>query len=271
MTYHEEEQVKLRRQSSKNAITLAMEGRWREAVAANRSIIENFPNDVDARNRLGRACMELGDYAEARDSYMRALELDPYNAIAKKNVERLAKLDEHAPGLEPEARAIEPHHFIEEVGKAGVVTLHNLALPQIRAKMVAGDQVYLKIKGASLTVENGHSEYLGEVDYKYAQRLIKLMEGGNKYSAAIVSSSDNTITVIIRETYQDPSQAGRLSFPRRTTDEPRSYASDRMLKRQPEREGSVAEEFGYTIIDEEGVEVPFNESAEDDEKTEDEE
>ena len=271
MTYHEEEQVKLKRQSSKHAITLAMEGRWREAAATNLSIIDNFPNDVDAHNRLGRAYMELGEYAQAKDSYTRALELDPYNAIAKKNVERLARLGEQTPVLENEARTIDPHHFIEEVGKAGVVTLSNLASPQIQARMVAGDQVYLKINGASLTVENSRGEYLGEVDYKYAQRLIKLMEGGNKYSAAIVSSSDNVITVIIREIYQHPSQAERLSFPRRMTDEPRSYVSDRMLKRQPEREGTVAEEFGYTIIDEEGVEVPFNESADEDEKTEDEE
>ncbi len=55
MTYQGEEQVKLRRQSSKEAIALAMQGRWREAVAANMSIIGDFPNDVDAHNRLGRA------------------------------------------------------------------------------------------------------------------------------------------------------------------------------------------------------------------------
>ena len=48
MAYHEEETTKLRRQSSKQAIALAMEGRWREAVTANQSLIESFPDDVDA-------------------------------------------------------------------------------------------------------------------------------------------------------------------------------------------------------------------------------
>ena len=63
MTYQEERLARLKRQRSRQAIDLAMQGRWQEAVAANKYIIEDFPTDVDAYNRLGRACMELGEYA----------------------------------------------------------------------------------------------------------------------------------------------------------------------------------------------------------------
>ena len=55
MSYQEEERTRLKRQSSKQAIALALQGQWREAVAANKGILENFPKDVDAYNRLGRA------------------------------------------------------------------------------------------------------------------------------------------------------------------------------------------------------------------------
>ena len=82
MAYQEEEQARLIRQRSKQAIALAMEGRWREAVATNKSLIESFPNDVDAYNRLGRAYMEVGEYTQAREAYTRAVELDPYNAVS---------------------------------------------------------------------------------------------------------------------------------------------------------------------------------------------
>ncbi len=68
MTYHEEEEVRLKRQLSKHAVALAMQGRWREAVVANMSIIEQFPNDAAAYNRLGRAHMELGEYEHAKKS-----------------------------------------------------------------------------------------------------------------------------------------------------------------------------------------------------------
>jgi len=257
MAYREEEQVKLRRQSSKEAITLAMQGRWREAVAANISIIGDFPNDVDAYNRLGRAYMELGEYSQTRKAYGRAIELDPYNAIAKKNLRRLSHLGKPLAGSEADSRTVEPQHFIEEVGRAGVVNLHRPAPPEILARMVAGDRVYLKIDESSLIVENGRGEYLGQVVPKHGQRLIKLMEGGNEYAAAILSSTEDKISVIIREVYQDPSQVGRPSFPPKGVESLRPYIGDRIIRRELEYEEALPTEPGYTIIGgEEGETLP---------------
>ena len=243
MAYQEEEQVRLRRQRSKQAIALAMQGQWREAVAANQDIIASFPNDVDAYNRLGRAYIELGEYSQAKEAYERAVELDPYNIIAQKNLHRLSYLGEAVAGLEADSDRVEPQHFIEETGKAGVVDLYHLAPREILAKMVAGDRAYLKVDDeAGLTVENGHGEYLGQVEPKHAQRLIKLMENGNRYSAAIVSSTEDGVTVIIKEVYQDPSQVGQLSFPSRGGEGLRPYLSDKMLRRELEYMEALAEE-----------------------------
>lgn len=242
MTYQEEEQVRIRRQRSKNAIALAMQGRWREAVAANQEIIESFPNDVDAYNRLGKAHTELGEYALAREAYTKAIELDSYNIIAQKNLRRLSYLGEGAVSAEAESDKARPEHFIEETGKAGVVSLSHLAPREVLARIVAGDKVYLKISDAALAVENSRGEYLGQVESRHAQRLIKLMEGGNKYAAAIVSSAEDRVTVIIREVYQDPSQAGQLSFPPRGGETLRPYLGEKALRRGPgEEEGG--EEF----------------------------
>jgi len=180
MSYQEKEQSRLRRQSSKQAIALAMQGQWREAIAVNQSLIEMFPNDVDAHNRLGRAYMELGDYSQAQEAYRRATEIDPYNAIARKNLQRLSYLTEAAIGSEGDFQKLEPQQFIEEVGKAGVVQLYLLAPPAVLARTVAGDRVGLKIDGSSLMVESSRGEYLGQVEPRNAQRLVKLMEGGNK-------------------------------------------------------------------------------------------
>ncbi len=234
MAYREEEQVRLRRQRSKQAITLAMQGRWREAVVANQEIIASFPGDFDAYNRLGRAYIELGDYALAKEAYERAIELDPYNIIAQKNLQRLSYLGEARAGSEADSDQVEPQHFIEETGKTGVVELLYLAPREILAKMVAGDRVYLRIDGPSLTVENGRGEYLGQVEPRHSQRLIKLMAGGNRYSAAIVSSAEDRVVVIIREVYQDPSQTGQLSFPPKGIESLRPYLSDKMLRRELE-------------------------------------
>ncbi len=244
MSYRSEEEARLVRQSSKRAIALAMEGRWREAVETNKSIIEKFSNDVDAYNRLGRAYMELGEYLKAREAYSRAKELDPYNAIAEKNLRRLSHLGE-AVAEEDGFHRVEPWHFIEETGKAGVVGLFRLAPKEILARMVAGDRVYLRIDGANLVVENGRGEELGQVETKKAQRLIKLIKGGNRYMAAVVSSSEDMMAVIVREVYQHPSQVGQLSFPSRGVEGPSPYTGDRIFRRQLKYE--VVGEPDYTL------------------------
>jgi hypothetical protein len=262
MTYEEERQASIKRQLSKQAIELAMQGRWKEAVAANKGIIEDFPNDVDAYNRLGRAYLELGEYSQAREAYRRTLEVDPFNTIAKKNLQRLSYLREEAVTLKGESRKVEPQRFIEEIGKAGVVNLYHLAPKAVRARLIAGDEVNLKIDGLSLIVEDSVGKYLGQVDPKHGQRLIKLMEGGNKYSAAVVSSTEEGMTIIIREVYQHPSQAGRLSFPSKGAEEVRPYADEKVFKLESEFEEIMPEESGYTIIGGNEIEVLPEEATE---------
>jgi len=272
MAYQEEEQARLRRQRSKQAIALAIQGRWGEAVAANKSLIESFPIDIDAYNRLGKAYLELGEYSRAKEAYNRATELDPYNVIARKNLHRLSHLPESLAGSEGDSRKIEPQQFIEETGKAGVVNLYRLAPLEKLARVVAGDKVDLKINGSSLIAEDSHGEYLGQVEPKHGQRLIKLMEGGNKYTAAVISSTEDMMSVVIREVYQDPSQVGRLSFPAKGIEELRPYVGERILRRELEYEEELVEASGYTIVNEDGTELLPEESPDiDDDKASDEE
>lgn len=262
MAYHEEESTKLRRRSSKQAIALAMEGRWREAVTANQHLIESFPNDVDAYNRLGRAHMELGEYSLARDAYEEALKVDPYNTIASKNLTRLSRLEEAGIEVGDGQEKVEPQQFIEEVAKAGVVNLRRLAAPEILAKTVAGSRANLKVEGTRLIVENSRGEYLGQVEPRHAQRLIKLANGGNRYTASIISSSEEAVSVIIREVYQHPSQAGQPSFPSRGPESIRldieERLGDRMIRRKLEDlelEEALPGDTGYAIVDEDEMEM----------------
>jgi Flp pilus assembly protein TadD len=90
MAYQEEEKTKLRRLQSREAINLAILGNWREAVGVNQNLVDVFPEDVEAYNRLGRAHTELGEYEDAEKAYRQSLKIDSYNAIAQKNIQRLA-------------------------------------------------------------------------------------------------------------------------------------------------------------------------------------
>jgi tetratricopeptide (TPR) repeat protein len=256
MVHDREEQARLIRQASKQGIALALEGRWREAVEANKVILETFPNDVDTLNRLGRAHLELGEYDEARSAYTRAKELDPYNTIADKNLRRLAHLDGDLEGGKIEAPTkIEPNYFIEETGKAGVVRLQKPGKKEVLARMVAGDKVTLVTQGGNLTAKNEAGESLGIIEAKHGQRLTRLMAGGNRYAANVTSSSEDAISIIIREVYQAPAMAGQLSFPSKGL-ESMHPAADRPAHRHAELEEGSPEEPGYGLLSEEDEAEP---------------
>jgi len=130
-----------------------------------------------------------------------------------------------------------------------------MAPTEVRARLVAGDEVFLKVKGPNLIVEDSLGQYVGLVDPKHGQRLIKLMEGGNRYSAAVVSSTEDAMTVIIREVYQDPSQVGKPSFPSKGVEELRPYVEEKVFKLESDFEEMIPEESGYTIIGGDEIEV----------------
>lgn len=248
-------EARLRRRRAKEAIAFAMQGRWEEAVTTNRSIIEVFPNDINAHNRLGKALTELGHYAQAMEAYGRALEIDPKNSIAGKNLRRISLLKE-AEGVPVEGRQrVIPQIFIEETGKAGVVILEQLASQEVLAKMAAGEPVNLRPKGQGIIVESKHGEYLGQVQLRIGARLAKLIQGGTRYTAAIASSADSEVKIIITEVFQHPSQAGRPSFPAKGYDGFRSYVKESILKYELGEEEETFDESGYPIEPEEDAEA----------------
>ena len=233
-------QASSRRQSTEQAIQLAIQGQWQEAVHLNRQLIGAFPDDVDSYNRLGKALTELGRYGEARAAYARAMELDPANGIARKNLARLATVGEAQP--EPIAgEKVDPNLFVEEIGKTAVTVLRQPATDAI-ARMAAGDRVYLKRQGKSLEVENSRGEYLGLIESRLALRLVKLMDGGNDYAAAIAALDTSGCRVIIKETYQHPSQVGKPSFTPTTNDSFRPYTKQRVLRYELDDEDAGDEE-----------------------------
>ena len=115
-----------------------MRSNWDEAVAMNRAIVKEFPDDLEAHNRLGKALSELGRNKEAREAFQRALEISPHNGIARKNLDRLMSIgDQDGPRSQSGVDAA-PRVFIEESGKATTTSLINLAPPGTLLKLASG-------------------------------------------------------------------------------------------------------------------------------------
>ena len=212
MALDSESKTRKKKDKAKEAIALALASRWQEAVDLNREVIDEFPRDVEAHNRLGKALSELGQYREAKAAFGRTLEISPANSIARKNLRRLDQLSEDAPVHRQGSKAT-LQLFIEERGKSGSISLTRLPPDGAHLHVAPGDAVQLRVTGSGLTVESPEGIYLGEIEPRQGQRLARLIEGGNRYEAAVTSVQEDSLVVMIRETYQHSSQQGITSFP----------------------------------------------------------
>jgi tetratricopeptide (TPR) repeat protein len=235
MVFQTEDRARAKKQHADQAIQLALQGRWAEAAQLNREIVGSFPNDVDAFNRLGKALTELGRYSDAKEAYEKALGIDPLNSISRKNLTRLATLGEGETAPRPASQKLSPQMFIEETGKTGITVLVRPNM-EIAARMTAGDQVNLTRQNGSLVIQSIAGDYVGEIEPRLGQRLIKLMEGGNEYVAAISALDESEVRLFIRETFQHSSQTGKLSFPPTVTETFRPYVKGRLLHRDDDDE-----------------------------------
>jgi tetratricopeptide (TPR) repeat protein len=206
--------IRLKRQLVEQAIAVATAAEWQEAVEINQRILELGP-DSEAENRLARALWELGDLAQAREHYQAALAIDPTNRIAERNIGRLRMLLAEAGKKTVPARKSSKapvNIFVEETGKTGFAHLLDLADPKQLAQVNPGDSVELMPDGPRLAAKS-NGRQIGFVEPRVAARLLKLIAEGNKYTAGVTSLGDKDVRIIIRETYQDPANYGKVSFP----------------------------------------------------------
>ncbi len=218
-----EDRDKIHKDRAKRAVAFAMRGKWEPAAAMNTSIIREFPDDLEAYNRLGKALSELGRNREAKAAFEAVLQRSPNNSIAKKNLARLTKLSDGASPRVAKRASRSVHAFIEESGKAGVTTLTKPAPTSILLELTPGDLVNLSVTGRALTVTDESGAYIGQVEPRVGTRIARLIKGGNRYEATVTSAEDKRLDIIIRETYKSPSQLGVVSFPLRGSAEYGGY------------------------------------------------
>ena len=203
-----------KRQLAEQAIAQAAASQWTDAAATNRRLLELGP-DAEGENRLAKSLWELGMLGEAREHYQTALALDPTNRIAERNIDRLKMLlnaagEKIVPAQEGSKAPVSI--FVEETGKTGFAFMTDLAPPKALAQVNPGDNVDLVPQGNRL-IAFSNGVRIGVVEPRVAARLLKLMADGNKYAAGVTSLGDKDVRIIVRETFQDPSNYGKVSFP----------------------------------------------------------
>ena len=250
--------TRLKRQLSEQAIAAATAAEWQEAIDINKRILE-LGADSEAENRLARAFWELGELASAREHYQAALALDPTNRIAERNINRLRMLMAEAgkktvPAQKGSKAPVSI--FVEETGKTGFAHLLDLVSPKQLAQVNPGDAVELAADGPRLAAKS-NGKHIGYVEPRVAARLLKLIADGNKYAAGVTSLGDKDVRIIIRETYQDPTTYGKVSFPTAAkVSDLRPYTKGTLVREEIDLEDDLEEDMEDEEIEDIGRVLP---------------
>ncbi len=282
------EPTKPRSQYVDDAIRLAMESRWEEAVELNRFILANFEPDDQTHNRTGKALTELGRLEDARAEYDAALKLNPHNQVSRKNRSKLEVLIQHKDDIRVGGARVDLNLFVEEMGRTVITILESVDDPNVCDKVVPGDIAELQVDGDTITLVTVRGVRLGQLESKLARRIIKFMQGGNRYQAGVTGCDGNEVKVIVRETYQDPKFTGKPSFPQRQKRDVsfRPYTRESLVQRDVEvystddedeedlahagAEMDLEEEDGMHEVDEDTETVDFGEDDDASDEDEDE-
>lgn len=233
-----------RRLLAQSAVTLASQAKWEDALRLNGEILQMFPDDPEAHNRIGHALSQLNRVQEAIEAYEKTVEAQPTNVIAQRNLTRLRRIVEAGEISAASAQKLQPAFFIEEVGKTGITNLTELAGQETLVRVSAGDEVKVEEKDGALQASSLDGAYLGKIEGALAERLSRLMAGGNRYQAGVVMAEGNRLRILIREVFQSPEQEGRISFPPKTGADVRGYTRESLLRRTGDEDEEADEEMG---------------------------
>lgn len=226
-----DERTRVRKQMSDQAVKLAVNSRWGEAANVNREYLRLFGDEPEALNRLGKALSELGQISDARAQYGRAIELDPTNTIARRNLDRLATMTDTA-AAEAAPSQLDTRLFVEETGASTVAKLQATDAER-SALLDAGDVVDLQVQGNAVNVLTVNGDYVGMLEPRIGLRLSRMMTAGNQYTAAMVTTAGD-LKVMLRETFKHPSMIDKVSFPQARATEVRAYTRKGLLRREME-------------------------------------
>jgi tetratricopeptide (TPR) repeat protein len=259
------------------ATQAALEADWPRAAELNQKLIGVSPDDLEARNRLGRALLELGRLDEAKAAFAEVLKTEPYNSIALRGNSRVVTLQEHKIKPFTTTTKTQPRLFIEDMGKTGILRLINPAPTHVLAKYSPGAECELREQEGLLAVHARDGELIGFLEPKVGRRLIDLIRTGNQYVAAIVSNDPANARVAIREVFSSVENASRISFPghhRSAETKERAYVRGTFfrdggdeIEEEVEEETPAAEEV---LEEAEVTEEPLAVDTEDDDDSEDE-
>ena len=201
--------------SAQDAITAALKGEWNKVVEVNEQILQSNPQDVDALNRLARACFGIGKLKRAKECSLKVIKIDPFNSIALKSLQKWKSVGtgDQKNGYSTNYKIRDARTFLEESGKTKITSLLHLGDGKTIASLGTGDELLLNAHQHRVYIATASGKYVGKLTDDLSARLRRLVKFGNKYEVLVKSVDPNGVKVFIREIERNAKVADTPSFP----------------------------------------------------------
>lgn len=196
------------------AIQLSLQGKWKEAIQLNLSILKSEPKNIDALNRLGRAYQEVGLKTAAGNCYLKVLKIDKFNSIATRNLQlvKTAKAT-RSPSSLADKTPLPLTMFLEEPGVTKTVCLTRLGDPKAISSLHPGNTIQIVSRQHTVCAISNRGTYVGRLPDDISSRMRTLLAAGNKYASWIRTIDPKNVKIFIRETFRSTKYQNTPSFP----------------------------------------------------------
>lgn len=196
------------------AIRASLSSDWQEAIRVNKKILAKKNKDISALNRLAYAYSKIGDFSKAEKTYKKVLKLNPYSAIAKKNLDKIKSLNKKKDPPAPCSFSSQQLDdlFLNEPGKTKIISLINLAPFETLSTLTPSQQLKIIHKKRSIVFTTLEGNYIGALPDNLSFQITKLIKGGNCFEANVHSVKKNCLKILLRETKRASKFKNQASF-----------------------------------------------------------
>ena len=190
------------------AIRASLQQDWEQAIELNVYILQRNPQDIATLNRLAKAYVQKNQVEQAKDLYQKVLEIDRFNPIATKCIQKLSLDAGHTVTDCPDYLI----NLIDEPGKTAVLPLTRLANHDIISQLRTGQKLKLIPKNRYLAAYTELGVYVGNIPDQNSAILLSFINQGNQYEAAIKTMATSSVTIFIREIHRCDDLSNTPSF-----------------------------------------------------------
>ena len=185
---------------TKRAIESSLQLNWKQAIELNTAILKDYPNNIDAKIRLGRAYLQVKDFTKAKKMFKDVLKNDPINALALKNLELAKSGKSECPANG--TNHINTKSLLKEPGTTYEVKITVKSKGIHFDDFISGEELPIKVKRRSIDVykiKKGKKVFIGEITDNYVvQKVSHTLSKNERVCVSYVRGKEQNMWLLVK-------------------------------------------------------------------------